>query len=190
MFLFPKLSEASTCSLFIEIDQRNEIQNRMRLFLFSIGIFPPMQRWKLPYEHLPFPSQTTSLLHFLPSLKSHLGVKKTPTSTNLMLKPEVATSSQTYKIKLQVFPRKTWSAQESLQAASSQPRPWLKLPDAAGARLPVETWGESVGCCPLVEGSQMLEFLAFLVCFTHTEPPPQAWIVLPEPLLGGLKSAP
>lgn len=131
----------------------------MRLFLFSIGVFPPMQRWKLPYEHLPFPSQTTSLLHFLPSLKSYLGVKTTPTTTYLMLKP--ATSSQTYKIKLQVFPRKTWSAQKSLPAASSQPCPWSNRRTLQEQRLPVEAWGESAGCCPLVGGSQMLEFLVF-----------------------------
>lgn len=139
----------------------------MRLFLFSIGVFPPMQRWKLPYEHLPFPSQTTNLLHFLPSMKSHLGVKTTPTNTYLMLKPEGATSSQTYKIKLQVFPRNTWSAQKSLQAASSQPCPWLQSPDAAGAKA---ANGSLRGKYGLLSTGRRITDVGVLVFFWHVSP--------------------
>ena len=109
----------------------------------------------------------TSLLHFLPSMKSHLGVKTTPTNTYLMLKPEGATSSQTYKIKLQVFPRNTWSAQKSLQAASSQPCPWLQSPDAAGAKA---ANGSLRGKYGLLSTGRRITDVGVLVFFWHVSP--------------------
>ena len=111
----------------------------MRLLLFPVDIFPhaKIKINLLTCTTFPVTNHKPSAL-FSPVEKSPGGENNIYHGYNLTLKPEVVISSQTYKIKLRVFPRKKRSAQEPPLPFSSQPCLWLKELEAAGHRLPAE----------------------------------------------------
>lgn len=83
-----------------------------------------------------------------------------------MLKP--ATSSQTYKIKLQVFRKTCRGAQKISAAASNEPAPG-QLADAAGAKA---ASGSLRGRCGLLSTGRRISdvgVLGFLVYFPPTQ---------------------